>query len=74
MHKFDANGDNARQRTRISRQNRARWICRDCVADDRYKVGTGVHVIKEDMHHDVNSGVLRRSGTVISYARERNET
>ena len=41
------------------------------VTEDRYKVGTEAWVIKEDVHHYANSGVLGRSVTVISCVRER---
>ena len=43
------------------------------VADDRYKVGTEVRIIKDDPWHNVNASVLGRSGTVISCVRERND-
>ena len=44
------------------------------VADDRYKIGTEVRVIKEDFHHYTNSGVLGRSGTVVSCVRNKNRS
>ena len=44
------------------------------VADERYTVGAEIGVINEDMHHDANSGILDRSGTVISCVREKNDS